>query len=108
MSAAWKNATLPAERARVSNTRGRVTFAQNLLASSRSTQVFISYGDNSRLDKDGFAPFGEVVTSMLLVERIYGEYGEGADQGLIYAGGNAFLNQYLPRLDYIRTATVEK
>ena len=108
VSAAWRDATLPAERARVSNTRGRVTFAQGVMASSRTTQVFINYGDNSRLDLDNFAPFGEVVTSMVIVERIYSEYGEGADQGAIQAGGNPFLNQYLPRLDYIRSATVEK
>ena len=108
VSAAWKDATLPAERARVSNTRGRLAFAQGLLASSRTTQVFISYGDNSRLDKDGFAPFGEVVSSMVIVERIFSEYGEGAEQSVIQAGGNSFLNQYLPRLDYIRSATVEQ
>ena len=108
VSAAWRDATLPAERARVSNTRGRVTFAQGVMASSRTTQVFINYGDNSKLDLDNFAPFGEVVTSMLIVERIYGEYGEGADQAAIQAGGNPFLKQYLPRLDYIRSATVEK
>ena len=108
VAAAWKDAQLPAERARVSNTRGRLAFAQGTLASSRTTQVFISYGDNSRLDRDGFAPFGEVVTSMVLVERIYSEYGEGAEQALIQAGGNSFLNRYLPRLDYIRTAIVEK
>jgi len=108
VAAAWKDATLPAERARVSNTRGRLTFAQGVLASSRTTQVFISYGDNSRLDKDGFAPFGEVVSSMLIVERIYSEYGEGADQSAIQAGGNVFLNQYLPRLSYITSAIVEK
>ena len=108
VSAAWRDATLPAERARVSNTRGRVTFAQGVMASSRTTQVFINYGDNSKLDLDNFAPFGEVVTSMLIVERIYSEYGEGADQGAIQAGGSAFLKQYLPRLDYIRSATVEK
>ena len=108
VSAAWKNAMLPAEHARVSNTRGRITFAQGVLASSRTTQVFISYGDNSRLDKDAFAPFGEVVSSMLLVERIYSQYGEGAEQASILAGGNSFLNQYLPRLDYIKSATVEK
>lgn len=108
VSAAWKDATIPAERARVSNTRGRIAFAQGLLASSRTTQVFISYGDNSRLDKDGFAPFGEVVTSMVLVERIYSDYGEGIEQSLIQAGGNALLTQQLPRLDYIKTAAVEK
>ena len=108
VSAAWKDAMLPAERARVSNTRGRLTFAQGVLASSRTTQVFISYGDNSRLDKDGFAPFGEVVSSMLIVERIYSEYGEGPEQSAIQAGGNLFLNHYLPRLSYITSAIVEK
>jgi peptidyl-prolyl cis-trans isomerase A (cyclophilin A) len=107
VSAAWKDATLPAERARVSNTRGRLAFAQGLLASSRTTQVFISYGDNSRLDKDGFAPFGEVITSMLIVERLYSEYGEGPEQSAVQAGGNLFLNQYLPKLSYITSATVE-
>src|SRR6187455_1571910 len=37
VSAAWKKATLPAERSKVSNTRGRITFAQGQLASSRTT-----------------------------------------------------------------------
>jgi len=106
VSAAWKDATLPAERSKVSNTRGRITFAQGQLASSRTTQVFISLGSNSRLDIDNFAPFGEVITSMLIVERIYSEYGEGVDQGLIVSGGNAFLAQALPRLSYIKTVTI--
>jgi peptidyl-prolyl cis-trans isomerase A (cyclophilin A) len=106
VSAAWKDATLPAERSKVSNTRGRITFAQGQLASSRTTQVFISLGTNSRLDIDNFAPFGEVITSMLIVERIYSEYGEGVDQGLIVSGGNAFLAQALPRLSYIKTVTI--
>ena len=106
VSAAWKDRMLPAERSRVSNTRGRITFAQGQLASSRTTQVFINIGTNSRLDIDNFAPFGEVVTSMLIVERIYSEYGEGVEQSLIFSGGNAFLAQALPRLSYIKTATI--
>jgi len=106
VSAAWKDRTLPAERSRVSNTRGRITFAQGQLASSRTTQVFINIGTNSRLDIDNFAPFGEVITSMLIVERIYSEYGEGVDQSLILSGGNAFLAQALPRLSYIKTVTI--
>ena len=108
VSAAWKDAMLPAERSKVSNTRGRITFAQGQLASSRTTQVFISLGTNSRLDIDNFAPFGEVITSMLIVERIYSEYGEGVEQGLIVSGGNAFLAQVLPRLSYIKTVTIAK
>jgi peptidyl-prolyl cis-trans isomerase A (cyclophilin A) len=107
VSAAWKDATLPPDRARVSNTRGRVTFAQGQMASSRTTQVFINFGDNSKLDLDSFAPFGEVITSMLIVERVYGEYGEGIDQGRISTGGNALLAAVLPRLSYIKTVRID-
>lgn len=102
IAAAWKNAEIPADRPLLSNTRGRVTFAKGTLASSRTTQFFINYGDNSRLDIDGFAPFGEIITSMLLVERIYSEYGEGPDQGAILANGNPFLLRNFPKMDYIR------
>lgn len=99
---AWKDATIPSDRPLLSNVRGRVTFAKGTLASSRTTQFFINYGDNSRLDIDGFAPFGEIITSMVLVERIYSEYGEGPDQGAILANGNPFLIRTFPRMDYIR------
>lgn len=102
IAAAWKDATIAADRPLLSNTRGRVTFAKGTLASSRTTQFFINYGDNSRLDIDGFAPFGEIITSMVLVERIYSEYGEGPDQGAILANGNPFLLRNFPRMDYIR------
>jgi peptidyl-prolyl cis-trans isomerase A (cyclophilin A) len=107
VSAAWSKATLEPERARVSNTRGRVTFAMGSMADSRTTQVFINTGNNSRLDIDSFAPFGEVVTSMLIVDRLFNQYGEGVDQSLIRAEGNAFLKKYLPHLDYIKKATIE-
>ncbi|MGE3344639.1 MAG: peptidylprolyl isomerase, partial [Vicinamibacterales bacterium] len=65
IAAVWKDATLPSDRSFLANTRGRVTFAQGTMASSRTTQFFINYGNNSRLDIDGFAPFGEVITSMV-------------------------------------------
>jgi hypothetical protein len=45
---------------------------------------------------------------MILVERMYGEYGEGIDQSLIQLNGNAFLAKYFPRLDYVKKATIEK
>lgn len=107
VSAAWTAATIPSDRPRESNTRGRVTFAQGTLASSRTTQVFINFGDNSRLDIEGFAPFGEVTSSMIMAERLYSEYGEGPDQARIILEGAAFLTAYFPRLSFIRKASVE-
>ena len=43
---------------------------------------------------------------MLVVERVYSDYGEGIDQSLIQSGGNALLAQLLPRLSYIKTVTI--
>jgi peptidyl-prolyl cis-trans isomerase A (cyclophilin A) len=105
---AWRDATIPADRALKSNIRGRVTFAMSSEATSRSTQVFINYGDNSRLDLDGFAPFGEVTSSMVLVELIFSGYGETPDQGRIQTEGNGFLIKYFPKLDFIRKATISE
>ena len=107
VSAAWRDATLPRDRAWQSNSRGRVTFAMGVTADTRTTQVFINLAHNNRLDIDGFAPFGEVISSMILVDRIFGGYGEAVDQSRLIAEGNAFLRQYLPRLDFIKTAKVE-
>jgi peptidyl-prolyl cis-trans isomerase A (cyclophilin A) len=106
VAAAWSRATLPVDRARQSNTRGRVTFAM-ATPETRTTQVFINFGSNSKLDIDGFAPFGEVISSMIIVEQIYDGYGEGPDQARIQVEGNVFLMREFPGLDYIRKATIE-
>jgi hypothetical protein len=38
-------------------------------------RIFISDKDNSYLDADGFAPFGQVVSGMDVVDRLYSGYG---------------------------------
>jgi peptidyl-prolyl cis-trans isomerase A (cyclophilin A) len=108
VSAAWSRATLPPDRALKSNIRGRVTFAMGSTPDTRTTQLFINYGDNSRLDIDGFAPIGEVTSSMILVEQIFSKYGEDPDQGRIETEGNNYLIKFFPRLDFIKKVTLEQ
>jgi peptidyl-prolyl cis-trans isomerase A (cyclophilin A) len=94
---------------KASNVRGAVTFAQTSAPNSRSTQLFINFGNNSRLDGDRFAPFGKVVSGMENVDQIYagdGPRGVEADQERIENEGNAYLNKEYPRLDYIKTARI--
>ncbi|MEZ5943883.1 MAG: peptidylprolyl isomerase [Planctomycetaceae bacterium] len=95
-----------------SNTRGMLTYAQTGMPNSRSTQLFISYADNSFLDGQRFAPFGRVVEGMAVVDQLYNGYGDGApmgngpDQGRIESEGNRYLLKDFPKLDYIKTARI--
>jgi len=112
LSALWREATIPDDPVKQSNTRGMVSFA-TAGPNTRTTQVFINFGDNSALDGQGFAPFGQVASGMNVVDSIYGGYGEGAprgrgpDQGRIQTEGNAYLVEAYPKLDYIKKATIE-
>ena len=89
-----------------SNVRGALTFAATSAPNSRSTQLFINFGDNSRLDASRFAPFGMVVSGMENVDQIYSGDRENPDQGRIEAEGNAYLEKEFPHLDYIKTARI--
>jgi peptidyl-prolyl cis-trans isomerase A (cyclophilin A) len=89
-----------------------VTFAQSGSPNSRSTQIFITYNNHTRLDASGFAPFGRVVKGMDVVDSLYKGYGEGAPDGhgpsqaRIQAEGNAYLDAEFPKLDRILTTEV--
>jgi cyclophilin family peptidyl-prolyl cis-trans isomerase len=54
----------------------------------------------------GFAPVGQVVEGMDVVDRIFAGYGEQPDQQLIETRGNAYLATQFPRLDSIARATI--
>jgi peptidyl-prolyl cis-trans isomerase A (cyclophilin A) len=105
---AWRNATLKDDPVKQGSKRGFVVFAHRG-PNTRTTQLFINYRDNSAsLNSQGFAAFGEVVTGMDVVDKIYSGYGEDPDQSLIDAQGNAYLTKQFPKLDYIKTATIGK
>ncbi|HEY1311010.1 MAG TPA: peptidylprolyl isomerase [Pseudolabrys sp.] len=112
IGAKWREANIPDDPVTQSNTRGMITFA-TAGPNTRTSQVFINYADNTRLDASGFAPFGKVVSGMSVVDALNSEYGEGApggrgpSQGRIQSEGNSYLTRDFPRLDYIKKATIE-
>ena len=112
IATAWRAANIQDDPVKGSNVRGSICFAKSGAPNSRSTQFFISLGDNARLDADGFSPFGKVVEGMDVVDKLNGEYGEGAPNGRgpnqmkVQSEGNAYLKAEFPRLDYIKSATL--
>lgn len=105
IAAAWMNANLPDDPVKQTNKRGFLSFATRG-ANSRTTQMFINFKDNARLDGMGFAPFAEVVSGMDVVDKINREYGERPNQGRIQSEGNAYLKEAFPNLDFVKTARV--
>ena len=105
---AWGRANFNDDPVKQSNKRGFVTFAKTGAPNSRSTQFYINYGDNSTLDPQGFAPFGQVISGMEAADKLY-SYGRQnvPDQGMITNEGNAYLQKEYPKLDFIKKATIE-
>ncbi len=109
----WHDRPFNDDPVKHSNKRGTVTFAKTGMPNSRGTQLFINFGDNSRLDATGFSPLGEVTTGMSVADSLYKGYGDGAESGgqgpsqdRIAAEGNAYLMKEFPKLDYIVSARI--
>jgi peptidyl-prolyl cis-trans isomerase A (cyclophilin A) len=111
VSAVWRAQKITDDPVKASNKRGFVTFAM-AGPNTRTTQLFINFADNTQLDTIGFPPFGEVVTGMDVVDKIYSGYGEGAprgqgpEQGRLQSEGNEYLKKEFPKLDSIKKATL--
>jgi peptidyl-prolyl cis-trans isomerase A (cyclophilin A) len=107
VSKTW-DVPIPDDPVKETNARGTISFAATSQPNSRSTQMFINYADNSRLDAMGFAPLGKVVSGMEVVDQIYSEDREKPDQMMIKEMGNAYLEKEFPHLDYIKTARISQ
>ena len=105
----WKDATIQDDAVKATNSRGMVSFA-TAGKDTRTTQVFINFGNNANLDGMGFSPFGQVESGMEVVDKLYSGYGEGAPRGSgpwqhrIQDEGNAYLDADFPKMDRILTA----
>ena len=108
----WKDVGLPDEPVKGSNKRGTITFAKKGIPNSRSVQFFLNLVDNPNLDGMGFAPFGQIVQGLDVLDKINSEYGEGfprgrgPDQMRIQAQGNEYLKKDFPNLDYLKSVEV--
>jgi peptidyl-prolyl cis-trans isomerase A (cyclophilin A) len=111
VSAAWRPERIQDDPVKQSNKRGYLSYA-TAGPNTRTTQLFINYADNSRLDQMGFAPIARVVEGMDVVDRLYAGYGEGAPQGKgppqgrLQTEGNAYLTKDFPQLDCIKKAMI--
>jgi peptidyl-prolyl cis-trans isomerase A (cyclophilin A) len=105
VNAAWRNANLRDDPVKQSNKRGYITFA-TAGPNTRTTQLFINFKDNGFLDSQGFAPFGEVVEGMDVVDKINSQYGETPDQGAITSQGDAYISKNFPAIDKIKSARI--
>jgi peptidyl-prolyl cis-trans isomerase A (cyclophilin A) len=111
VSGVWKSAAIKDDPVRHGNLKGTITFA-TAGPNTRTTQLFINLADNPSLDGMGFAPLGNVLTGLEVVNQLYGGYGEGApqgrgpDQSRVQREGKAYLDKLFPKLDSIKTATI--
>jgi peptidyl-prolyl cis-trans isomerase A (cyclophilin A) len=104
VAAAWRTAQLQDDpTSKQSNEKGTLTFAKGG-PNSRTTQMFINYKNNDRLDKMGFPPFAKVIQGMEVVDALNKEYGEQPQQPTVQSEGNAYLKREFPKLDYIKSA----
>lgn len=104
---AWEGQTLLDDPVGASNVRGSLAYAMTG-PDTRHTQIYINLVDNIRLDSTGFAPFGQVIEGIDVLDAIYSGYGEESgggmrrgEQGRMLTEGNQHLDADFPLLTHL-------
>ena len=108
----WKDQAMPDDPVRRSNKRGFIGYAMTG-PNTRTTQIYVNLTDNARLDAEGFAPIGEVIEGMAVVDEFHAGYGEQSGGGVragkqakLFEEGNAYLDREFPKLDRLLRARI--
>jgi cyclophilin family peptidyl-prolyl cis-trans isomerase len=107
LTAEWQQRVIADDPVLETNTPGRITFAM-AGPNTRTFQVFINKEDNSGLDSRGFAPFGEVVDGMDVVQGWHITGDATVNQGLLSQQGITYFNQVMPDGDIIERAYIQE
>ncbi len=117
VNAAWKGRYLADDPPRARNARGTFAFSYEGPGreNTRNTQLYVNLADNVRNDAEPFTILGTVIEGMAVLDSLYGGYGEESGsgvrqgrQGPLERGGNQFMDREYPKLDRIRTVTVQR
>ena len=96
LSAKWREARIQDDKVAQSNKRGFITYAMAGPEHPHQPGVH-QLRRQCQPRRQGFAPFGQVIQGMDVVDKLNAEYGEGAprgrgpDQGRLQMEGNAYL-----------------
>jgi cyclophilin family peptidyl-prolyl cis-trans isomerase len=103
----WDDRKIPDDPAEQSNSRGTLSFASEA-PNTRSHTLFFNLKDNPKLDPQGFVPIGRVVDGMTVLDALYDDYGDTPKYRLVATLGNEYMNRMFPKMDFIRTARVQR
>ena len=108
-NAKWDQRTIKDDPVKMSNVRHTMSFAM-AGPGTRTTQLFINYADNSKLDAQGFAPVGIVVEGSEYLDRVHdptpGDSG-GVNQNEYETKGDSWIRAKYPEINFIKTAIVD-
>ena len=88
----WGANKIKDDPVKVPNAPGTLSFATSG-PDARGSQLFINYGQNMDLDRQGFSPFAAVTSGMDVALR-FGEAQSKVDQNEAKEKGNAYFSQF--------------